>query len=197
MKKIIISILFLGLISGAAWALMRPKPVAAPAGETNEPLTYTDPEGAFSFAYPKEFAVTGREGNLLAKAEVGKEYVPQTNFGRAWFSVLRSTDPDDIANCAVREMPYPTGTNATSTAEVNGYPFTKFESSEGAAGTIYTTTNYQGLLDGDCWSLAYTVANTHVGNYPPEMGITEFDREKVVNVLEAMVKSFRFLVNSD
>ena len=115
--------------------------------------------------------------------------MPNTNFSEAKLTVNTSTNPTEIKNCTADLG----GTEAT----ISGYSFKKYISTDAGAGNFYETTSYKGLLDGDCYRLEYTIHSTNIGNYPPELGIKEFDKAKVQDELERIVQSFKFLINSD
>ncbi len=199
MNRIIIFIVMLALLSWGVWAVRKPEVAPNGPGVTQGTTlkNYEDPEGVFRFAYPAAYMVTGREGARLAKLTVDRGYMPQTNFSEAWLTVEWSNKAEDIKTChAVTNDAMPRGPIITKT-EVSGHPFTKMISGEAAMGNHYETTTYQGLLDGDCYTIEYVIHSTNIQNYPVEMGIKEFDKEKVVSELENIVQSFEFLVNSD
>jgi hypothetical protein len=82
-------------------------------------------------------------------------------------------------------------------ATVGGYPFMKSVSTEGAAGSSYEIISYRGIVDGDCYAIEYQIHSTNIANYSPDQGIKPFDKSKIVGELEKMVKSFKFVVNSN
>jgi hypothetical protein len=218
MKKVIIFVIIIGLLSWGVWAAMKPQSGAPVPGETTGTSTttpqtsgvktYTDPQGAFTFHYPAAFTVSGRgadspvgwsansnrPGQVLAKAYVDRTYLPQTNFSEAWFTVGTSQDTQAIAACLKNTSLE--GMDVQD-ASFGGHAWKRFTSADAGAGNYYETTEYRAILDGDCYSLAYTIHSTNLQNYSPEQGIKEFNKAKVVNDLEGMVKSFTFLVNSD
>ena len=77
--------------------------------------------------------------------------------------------------------------------KIHGIPFTKFTFSDAGAGNLYETVSYRTKRGGECYVVEYTIHSTNIGMYSPDQGIKEFDRAKVVNMLEKMAKSFRFL----
>jgi hypothetical protein len=172
-------------------------------------VSYTDPTGAISFKYNKNFTVEdGKQeftndwrldsqspGVILATLLVPKEYMPGTNFSEAKIVFGRSSDAQAISACTNADAN--TGESLAGDTALSGFPFKKFTQNGAGAGNFYDTTSYRGILDGDCYSIEYTIHSTNIGNYPPELGIKEFDKIKVQNELEKTVQSFDFLVRSD
>lgn len=135
--------------------------------------TYADPQGVFSFKYPETFSVSGREGTTLATISIPRGYLPQTNFSEAKLMITFSSGATD-ATCS--------GTTNTSDA---------------GAGNFYETTTSKKIYDGDCYTFEYVIHSTNIYNYDPDQGIKVFDKAKVKGELESVIKSFKYLVNSD
>ncbi|MDB5266561.1 MAG: hypothetical protein JWN89_376 [Parcubacteria group bacterium] len=211
MKKLLLLILGLVIVGGLVlWK--RPanapgSPIATSTPETStDLLTYTDPAGQFQFSYPKEFAVSKgpglagewmfgatTTGSLLGTITVPRSYMPNTNFADAKLTVGRSNAPSAIRTCTQDT----TGLKATKgTATISGFPFTSFAFTDAAAGNRYETTSYRGILDGDCYAIEYTIHYGNISNYPAG-SILEFDKQKLVNDLESIVKSFKLLISSN
>lgn len=177
MKKLIVVIAVLGLVSYGAWRVLTPQVKEVPAGVNESPnsaTSYADPEGLFVLSYPKSFSVIGRYGANLVQIKAPREYMPQTNFSGAWFTIAATTTPAAIAACSGRNV-------------ING----------AGAGNFYETTLFKKIYDGDCYTFAYTIHSTNIGSYSPEQGIKEFDKAKIVADMEGILSSFRHLVNSD
>jgi hypothetical protein len=138
-------------------------------------------------------ANTTSKGMLLASVTIPRTFMPETNFSNARFTVGVSTDPRQIKSCMTQATH---GETKEGEVTIAGYPFTKFTLADAATGNRYDTTSYRGILDGDCYVIEYTIHSTNMENYSPDQGITEFDKSAVVNELEKMVESFRFLVNA-
>lgn len=135
-----------------------------------------------------------QDGILLARITIPRTYMPNTNFSDANLTIGVSTNPQAIKSCA---SDMSNGEINGGVKTISGYPFSKLLLSGAGAGNLYETTSYRGLLDGDCYVLEYTIHSTNIGNYPPEQGVKEFDKNKIQNELETIINSFKFLVNSD
>ncbi len=169
---------------------------------------FTDKNNVFSFDYHPFFAVSeggttptldwrvnaGQKGELLASVFANRTFLPKTNFSDAKFTVGRSTDANAIKNCLVENNVNFLDKKSTT---IDGRPFTRLSFTDAGAGNFYTTTSYRGVVDGDCYAIEYTVHSTNIGNYSPDQGIKEFDKSKIENEMEKIVKSFKFLINSN
>lgn len=178
------------------------------AGSQNDWLLYTSPDGSVSVEYPSEaqpnsaasaptqewsVVATKSNGALLADIRLPRSYMPGTNFSEARFTIGRSADASEIKSCTLG----PEGLTERGTRTFAGYTFHKFVFADAAAGNRYESTIYRGIFDGDCYAIEYTIHSTNIGNYPPEQGIKEFDKEKIAGIMEEMVKSVKFLISSD
>ena len=216
MKKIIIPLI---IILIALWLVFRSKPAAVPVdntnvststtGETTDGLSsFTDSTGTFTIMYPKGFILTQgslgsttdwrlnatTSGQLLGMITVPKSYMPGTNFSEAKMTLGRSSDPKAIKSCLVESTGNPAN---SSSVKIKGLTFTKLTYNDAGAGNFYETTSYRAILDGDCYTLEYTIHSTNIGNYPPELGIKEFDKTKIQTALENIINSFTFHINSN
>jgi hypothetical protein len=211
MKKIFWqSIIVITVILGGFYFFKMEKAIAPEVqNNSSDLISYTDPTGAISFNYNKEFSVKNglntstndwrldsqMPGTILATLWVPRSYMPRTNFNEAKIVFGRSNDPVAISSCLNAD------TNAMEKSEgevtLSGKSFKKFTEKDAAAGNFYETTSYRGILDGDCYSILYTIHSGNIGNYSPDQGVKEFDLAKIQSELEKVVQSFKFLVNSD
>jgi hypothetical protein len=169
---------------------------------------FTASNGSFSFNYGAFFSAAAgtnilstdwklnakEKGTLLATVIIPRGYMPQTNFSEGKLTIGKSSDKTAIKNCLVNTS---VSNNNTEKATVSGYPVTKFTSGDAGAGNFYETTSYRGIIGGDCYSFEYTIHSTNIGNYSPDQGIKEFDKNKIVNDLESVLKSLRLIVASN
>ncbi len=172
--------------------------------------TFTEVNNKFSFEYDPFYKAFERnqeqnlpdmdwrlnskqKGSLLASLFISKTYLPNTNFSYGQMTIGASTDPKEIKSCSLAGN----GETKEGMKDISGYPFTQFTSSDAGAGNFAKTTSYRGLLDGDCYALEYTIHSTNVANYSPDQNIKEFDETEVQKEFEKIIRSFKFLVNSD
>ncbi len=166
--------------------------------------TFTNTAETFSFSFPNEFIISGGEmgytvnwaqqststGMILAQILIPKEFMPKTNFSDTKFTIGTSTDENAITNC----LKYNIGNQVTTTSVmINGKDFTRITFADAGAGNFYETTSYRILFNNQCYAIEYTIHSTNIGNYSPDQGITEFDKTKILGILEGIVTSFKFL----
>jgi membrane-bound inhibitor of C-type lysozyme len=173
--------------------------VNATAGET----TFVDQGKTISFSYPNAFALSGGElgytptwrintqtlGIVIAKVTIPKTTQPQTNLSDSTFTIGTSSDKNAIKNCLI-----PTNGEISKGKEtINGIPYSKIVLSDAGAGNFYDTTSYRTIQNKQCYAVEYTIHSTNFASYDPNLGISEFDTQKVVTALETMVNSVNFL----
>ncbi len=170
---------------------------------TPDTKTFTDPAKTFSFSYPPTFTAalldqqqitnwrenTDDKGTLLAVLNIPKTFEPNTNFSDVRFTVGKSTDTNALTNCLTTTN---TDTTQKENVVINGTTFTKFSFSDAGAGNFYETTSYRTIKNNECYAVEYTIHSTNLSNYPPDQGITAFDKTKVQTIAEGIVKSFKF-----
>ena len=142
-------------------------------------------------AYSQDWNVqTTNLGLLLAVVKIPKSFLPQTNFSEAKFTVGTSADPVAIKNCFKSDGG---SIGTTSEVTVNNQKFTRITLADAGAGNFYETTSYRTIYNNQCYAIEYTIHSTNIGNYSPDQGIKEFDKQKVEPLLENIVSSFKFL----
>ncbi len=121
--------------------------------------------------------------------------MPGTNFSEAWFTVGSSADTKAVASCMSTVLTY-NRSNDGVLVSTNYLDFVKFNYGDVAAGNIYETTSYRTKYNNKCYALEYTIHSTNIGNYPAELGIKEFDKAKIVGIMdEIIIRSFHFIGN--
>jgi hypothetical protein len=181
------------------------------ASTTGDMVKYTDPGVRFYFYYPKDFKVSGptntltrswrsnatTNGYLLSKVVIPKSYMPGTNFSDAAVTVGVSTDPRELGGAGCPAGDTGTAPGSATAETINDQTFTKITNAEAAAGNRYDTKSYFTIRDGDCYVIESVVHSTNIGNYPASSGIKEFDKDKIDSLIDEIVKSFTFTINSD
>ncbi len=168
--------------------------------------SYIDQGKIFTFMYPPAISISGggvkhtrewmqnasADGLLLVRASLASAFEPKTNFGDAVMTVGSSADAGAVSTCS--STPVSGGGPAQkSVVTINGTTFTKFVTTDAAAGNRYETTSYRTVRNNQCYAIEYTIHYSNIDNYSHDQGITAFDKAKVQNILESMVRSFKFL----
>jgi hypothetical protein len=165
-------------------------------------------KGGFSIAYPIDFATAD---NYMATAStdwrvnadnlsgikyftltVPKAFEPQTNFADATLTVGASGNAATVSQCLA-----PSATNgpavATSSATINGVPFTIFQSSDTGAGNYYETTSYRTVHNGKCYAIEYTIHSAQIANYPTSYNLQPLNEVKIATLMQGIIGTFTFL----
>jgi hypothetical protein len=221
-KNIIIGIIALVIILIAFFAVRSSNnrnPVPATdthtSTQTDEPSVAGEDsrqfvDSRFTFIYPKDFAVSGSPnvktkewridttttGYQIAVVTIPKSYMPGTNFSDAKLTVGVSTDKAELSGAGCPAGVKFSETGGATAVTIHGQTYTKIVRTEAAAGNLYETTSYFTVRDGDCYAIEYTIHSTNIANYPAGQ-VTEFDKQKITDILDNIVKSFTFTVSSD
>lgn len=131
-------------------------------------------------------------GITAANVTIPKVLEINTNFADASFHVGVSQNDRAIATC-LQPLNGAAEGIATSTETVNGTTFTAYKTRDAGAGNRYDTTSYRAVRNGRCYALDLTVHYTVLENYSKEFGYTEFDRQKIENILSSILGTFKFL----
>ncbi len=169
---------------------------------------FTESAGTFSFDYNPFFSVFEAEkklskewrlnatgdGVLLAVLNVPKIYLPSTNFSDAKLTIGRSSNEKEITECITKVYK---GDILPDDTTFRGFSAKKYIFSGAGAGNLYDTTSYHTILGGDCYAIEYTIHSTNIGNYSPDQGVVEFDKNKITNELEGIINSIKFQMASN
>lgn len=124
--------------------------------------------------------------------KISKLFEPQTNFEGATLTVGISDKPKAVAQCLVYDNNNDKSQNVTSTKTINGIDFTIFPLTDVGAGNIYQTTSYRTIHNGECVAIEYTIHSTNLENYPAEYKLQQFDENKLDNVFNLIISTFKF-----
>jgi len=164
---------------------------------------FRDRSGIFSFVFPGEVKISGGElgytqtwrvdgatsGQVLSIATLPRDYIPEkTNFSEAKFVVGTSADPEALSSCLLASE----GEEKIGLVEINGVSFSKFHFTGAGAGNFYDTMSYRTIKENQCYAAEYTVHSTNIGNYSPDQGVKEFNKEKVGQIMEGIVSTLSF-----
>ena len=128
-------------------------------------------------------------GKVLAEATLFHAFEPATNFSSAIFSVGMSADPVAVATC----LGMPSGNRAVrSAANIHGVAFTKFVYDDADAGHSNEIHSYRTVRSNRCYAIEYTIRSTNIGNYGPGSAIVSFNKAKVEDVFNIMIRSLTF-----
>jgi hypothetical protein len=122
-----------------------------------------------------------------------------TNFEQASFQVFLLPEAKSASRCEVPKIVLPDEPDFRISTDapfktINGVKFSRGTSGAAAAGNQVSRELYRIFHAGKCYQLSLSITMTSIGNYDPGT-IKEFtsaDRERVLNYLRSILKSFRF-----
>ncbi len=166
-----------------------------PPGTTSQSFPYLSSDQALSFSYTDEFAPVlfpelyiSKFTPELALQFIDSKSLDDTNLIEAYFLFGSSNDPGLVKSCT---QPVSLGGEETVTGEVNvnGVSFTRSESAGLGAGNIYEETYYRTVKDGYCYEVTFLMHSANIGNYAPDSGIREFDRDLLTRKMEGILST--------
>jgi hypothetical protein len=166
-----------------------------PPGTTSQSFQYLSNNQEVSFSYTDDFAqVLFPEMYIykftpeLALQFIDTESLVDTNLSEAYFMFGASDDAGIVESCT---QPVSLGGQEIIIGEVNigGTPFLRSEAVGLGAGNAYEQTYYRTVYGGYCYEVTFFVHSTNIGNYPPESGVREFDRDALIQKFEAILST--------
>jgi hypothetical protein len=173
--------------------------VIDPPGTSSQSFQYLSNNKDVSFSYTDDFApVLFPEMYIykfapeLALQFIDTKSLVNTNLSEAYFMFGASNDAGIVESCT---QPMSLGGDETVVGEVNigGIPFVHSEAVGLGAGNAYEQTYYRTVQEGYCYEVTFFVHSTNIGNYPPDSGVQEFDREALIQKFEAIL--FTLFIN--
>ena len=104
-----------------------------------------------------------------------------------------SNQQDAVQQCLTPDQTGVPNAGAPATTTINGIVFTIFQSADAGAGNYYQTTSYRTLHAGACYAVEYTLHSSQILNYPAQYNLQQFDPNKVTDVLNRIVGTFKFM----
>jgi len=212
-KKIIILAILILLVIFSGWLAFYyyHKTVAEtgisqvpPAPGKNDWLSYNDARYGFTIQYPPnfEFNLGGLfpsqwvyfdsfPGEKILSLTISRADYASTTLAQANINIAVSRDSRAVVGCLKPQS----GLNESQKADqvIKGITFKQFTSAGAGAGNYYETISFRTIRDNDlCYALEITIHSTNLANYPPEFGIKEFDRQKVITELMKILQTFKF-----
>ena len=161
---------------------------------------YTNTKYGVSLRYPSEFDArvpqtpsdaaawsfnSNTPGTLLLDIVMPRTFEPKTNFVDGTVRIGVSRDPQALAGC----LQAPNDGGATTTQSIHAAQFILFHTSDAGAGNRYDSTGYRTMRDGTCYGIDLVSHWSELLNYPPELGLHEFDHARVERALNDVLQT--------
>ncbi len=166
-----------------------------PPGTTTQEFQYVSADRSAAFSYTDEFAPTRFSGPQLYKVEpdvalelVDSQFYLNTNLSEAYLLFGSTSESNTVENCT---QPVSFGGEEMIVGEVNinGNQFVRSESAGVGAGNIYEQIYHRAVLNGHCYEVVFFFHYTNIGNYSPDSGIKEFDRDALMQKFEDILST--------
>lgn len=158
---------------------------------------YTSDDGHFSARYPfflEEFhsfkpSLDWRMGaqalgSTYLDIKINRLYEPGTNFIEGIIHAGKSSGAREVKNCLIDDV---VGTTGMQT--INDKTFTVITGQGAGAGNFYETKFYRAVYNNTCYAVDTTIHSANIYNYPQEFHIKEFDHDRIVALINAIVNT--------
>lgn len=167
-----------------------------PPGKNTQLFQYNNPSTGLSLTYSDMFIpAVPPFGNYKTQPQLALQLIDsatfyKTNLGQAYLLVSSSNDPQVVATCtepgqATGELEQVIGNEV-----INGYTFVHSSGDGAGAGNIYQQDIYRTVNKNVCYEVIYYLHSSQVGNFPADSGITEFDRNAVIQKFYSVFSTF-------
>jgi hypothetical protein len=167
-----------------------------PPGNNSQSFQYKNPSTGLSLTYSDMFVpAVAPFGNYKTAPELALQLIDpavfnKTNLGQAYLFISSTSDPQIVSTCtepgqATGELEQLVGNEV-----VNGYTFVHSTGDGAGAGNLYEQEIYRMVYKNICYEVIYYMHSSQVGNFPPEAGITEFDRNVVIQRFFSVFSTF-------
>jgi hypothetical protein len=167
-----------------------------PPGKDTQLFQYNNPSTGLSLTYSDMFVpAVPPFGNYKTQPELALQLIDsttfyKTNLGQAYLFVSSTNDPNVVATCT--EPGQATGEieQVIGNEVINGYTFVHSSGDGAGAGNLYEQEIYRMVHENICYEVIYYMHSSQVGNFPAEAGITEFDRNAVIQKFYSVFSTF-------
>ena len=166
-----------------------------PPGTTSQSFSYRSIDSVMFFTYTDEFApalfpamYTTKTTPEVALQFIDTKSLDNTNLSEAYFLFGASDDANIVTSCT---QPASFGGQEIIDGEltIGGIPFTHSKAVGLGAGNAYEQTYYRTVYQGSCYEITLFMHSTNIGNYAPDSGIREFDRDALTQKFEAILST--------
>lgn len=167
-----------------------------PPGKNNQSFSYYNAASGLSLVYTDIFAPSSPApyANYKIQPELALQLIDpatfnKTNLGQAYLLFSSSKDAQVVATCT---QPNPSGEaeQFVGNETINGLNFVHTTSDGVGAGNLYEQEIYRTVVNNTCFEVVYYLHSSNIGNYPADSGISEFDRNAVIQKFYSVFSTF-------
>jgi hypothetical protein len=157
-----------------------------PPGQAAQYFQYTNTSTGLSMVYPDSF-VPATPVPVISKIspDFSLDYVDtmlyaKTNLANVYLMIGSSLDPAVVSTCVEPIGDYE---QMIDSQNVNGVNFTHSQVDDAGAGNFYEQQIYRATKGSACYEVIFYLHSSNIYNFAPEMGITQFNRELILETL--------------
>jgi len=167
-----------------------------PPETTTQEFQYLSVDQNAAFSYTDEFAPTRFPGPQFYKVEpdivlemIDSQLYLNTNLSEAYL-LFGSTQESNIVENCTQPVSFGRDENVVSEVNINGNQFVRSESAGVGAGNIYEQIYHRISLSGYCYEVTFYFHYGNIGNYAPDSGVREFDRNELLQKFDNILSTF-------
>lgn len=165
-----------------------------PPGVGEQYFKYVNPQTGASIVYSDSFApalpvyASYKSKPAFTLQFIDTPYYTKTNLGEAYLFFGFHKDPQIVATCA---DPNPNGAGefVEGSQGIGGISFTHSTTDGAGAGNYYHEEIYRGAKNNICYEIIAFFHSSNVGNFPPEFGIQEFNRDAIMQKMKNVIST--------
>jgi hypothetical protein len=167
-----------------------------PPGKNSQTFQYNNSSTGLSIRYPDMFVPSPAPyGNYKTQPELTLQLIDEatfnkTNLGQAQLMISSTKDSAIVATCTEPDAGGGEVEQAAGNEVINGYNFVHTTSDGVGAGNLYEQEIYRTVVNNTCFEVIYYLHSSNIGNYPADSGITEFDRNAVLQKFYSVFSTF-------
>ncbi|MBL8076405.1 MAG: hypothetical protein JNM55_00465 [Anaerolineales bacterium] len=167
-----------------------------PPGKSSQSFHYGNPATGLSLTYSDMFIpAVPPYGNYKTQPELALQLIDsaayyKTNLGQAFLFISSTNDPQIVATCTEPSQATGELEQVIGNEVINGYTFVHSTGNGAGVGNLYQQEIYRTVNKNICYEVIYYLHSSQVGNFPADAGITEFDRNAVIQKFYGVFSTF-------
>jgi len=166
-----------------------------PPGVATQAFQYTSAKQNATFSYTDSFAPVRFPGPQVYKVDpeialelVDSSFYVKTNLIEAYL-LFGSTNDSSIVGGCTQPISFGGTENVVGDVNINGIKFVHSEGSGVGAGNIYEQIYHRAAYNGYCDEVTFYFHYANIGNYSPDSGVKEFNRDALMQKFESVLST--------
>ncbi len=166
-----------------------------PPGVATQLFQFKSTRQNATFSYTDDFAPVRFPGSQVYKVEpeialelVDSQFYVKTNLIEAYL-LFGSTNDSSIVDTCARPISFGGTENVVGDVNINGIKFVHSEGSGVGAGNVYEQIYYRAVNNGYCDEVTFYFHYANIGNYSPDSGVKEFNRDALMEKFESVLST--------